>query len=147
MSMEPTSWRFFLYLSLVGLGLSSYLTAVSLVTVDLSFCEPHPLLSCESVIYSQYSRILGVPVALVGAMGFAALFMLSYGALLFEGGPTKVLSDLAAVISVAGLAFGVYLNYLEFLVIGSLCILCLATFLIIVPMVLLSLRGIRPRSG
>ncbi len=139
--MVGTSWRVFLFLSIGGLGLSSYLTAVSLVASDLSYCEPLPFLSCEAVIYSSYSKILGIPVALVGAAGFASLFGISYAALLSEGSSSARFVAPAAAISVLGLAFGLYLNYLEFVVIGSLCLLCFATFLLIIPMAYMSLRG------
>ncbi len=146
--LEAPGWRAFLYLSLVGLGLSSYLTAVSIVTADLSYCSPNPFFSCEAVIYSSYSRILGVPVALPSALGFAILFALSYIALWSE--PNRGRSLLYGVSGVAlmGLAFGVYLTYIELIVIGALCILCFATFLVIIPLALLSLRGLsaRPRS-
>ncbi len=129
-------------LSLGGLGLSSYLTTVSFIVVDLSYCEPLPFLSCEAVIYSPYARVFGIPVALVGALGFAALFVISYIALVSEEQSRFRLDFLAAAISVLGLAFGIYLNYLEFIVIRSLCILCLVTFLLVVPMVVLSLRSV-----
>ncbi|MFQ5838871.1 MAG: vitamin K epoxide reductase family protein [Thermoplasmata archaeon] len=140
--MEDASWRILLYLSLAGLGLSSYLAAVSFVTADLSFCEPHPLLSCEAVIYSPYSRLLGIPVALIAAVGFAALFTVSYGALMIGGPLTVRLVYTASGLSIAGLSFGGYLTFLELFVIGSLCLLCLASFLVIVPMALLSVRGL-----
>ncbi|MCJ2519353.1 MAG: vitamin K epoxide reductase family protein [Candidatus Thermoplasmatota archaeon] len=145
--MEATSWRAVLYLTLAGLGLSSYLTAVSFVTADLSYCSPNPFLSCEAVIYSPYSRILGIPVALVSAVGFAALFIVSYMALLSRKKSGTALVSAAAVLSTLGLAFGAYLTYLELFVIDSLCALCFATFLIIIPVFLLSIRGLWAHLG
>jgi uncharacterized membrane protein len=140
--VEDTSWRLFLCLSLAGIGLSGYLTAVSYVTADLSYCEPYPFLSCEAVIYSPYSRIMGVPVALIGAIGFTLLFIMAYLALILGGSPAERLLVPATVLTFAGLAFGLYLTYLELFVILSLCILCLLTFLIVVPMAVLSLLGL-----
>jgi uncharacterized membrane protein len=143
--MEDNTWRLLLFLSLGGLGLSAYLTAVSLVTTDLSYCAPYPFLSCEAVIYSPFSRIAGVPVALVGAVGFGLLFTLSYAALLGGVDLRRRVLLPTTLIAMAGLGFGVYLTYLELFVIRSLCILCLAAFLLILPVVVLGLWGLRGR--
>lgn len=147
--MMDTSWRVVLYLSLAGLGLSSYLTVATLVAVDLSYCEPHPLLSCGAVIGSAYSRILGIPVALAGALGYLGLFLTSYVALTVGGVGRSRLAVVGLGLAGAGIAFGSYLTYLELFVIGSVCLLCLASFLLMVPILLLTLRlaGKRPAAG
>ncbi|MCJ2531248.1 MAG: vitamin K epoxide reductase family protein [Candidatus Thermoplasmatota archaeon] len=138
--MENASWRLILYLSLAGLGLGSYLTVVTFVTADLSYCEPHPLFSCDTVITSSYSRLLGVPVALLGTLGFLGVFLTSYGGLIVEGDTRRRLALLGLVLAGAGLAFGIYLTYLELFVIQSVCLLCLATFTLMIPIFYLFLR-------
>lgn len=138
--METASWRAFLLLSIVGLGLGSYLTVVSYIAADLSFCEVDSSFSCDEVISSQYSRLLGIPVALLGAVGFGLLFVISYIALASEVEP-RALVPWAAALSLMGLGFGTYLTYLEVAVIQSICLLCLASFLIVIPLVFLSVRG------
>ncbi|MFQ5907832.1 MAG: vitamin K epoxide reductase family protein [Thermoplasmata archaeon] len=142
-----TAWRAVLFLSLAGMGLGSYLTVVSFVTVDLSYCEPHPLLSCGTVIGSSYSRILGIPVALIGTLGFLGLFLISYGGLIAQGDARTRLASLGLGLAGVGLAFGGYLTYLELIVIQSLCLLCLAAFTLMVPIFLLLLRVVGEERG
>lgn len=134
--------RVFLLLATAGLGLSSYLTILSFVRADLAFCEPVPFLSCEAVIYSSYSRILGVPVSLVGAGGFGGLFVLGY-ANLTTSGVGRQISLAMVALSLMGVAFGLYLTYVEVAILGSLCILCMASFLLILPLLGLSLVELR----
>ncbi len=147
MIMETAWWRVFLVLAIIGLGLSSYLTVVSFVAADLSFCEVDSSFSCDEVIRSQYSRILGIPVALIGAVGFGLLFIIAYVALISEEESFALLPATVAL-SVIGLGFGAYLTYLELFVIESVCLLCLASFLIILPMAILGVTGLlRRRRG
>lgn len=132
-------------LSLIGLALSSYLTAVSVLTLDVSYCEIGSIFSCDDVISSPYAYVFGIPVALVGALGFGLLFVISYIALASENEHPGLLPA-AVVLSTVGLAFGAYLTYLELFVIESLCLLCLASFLTILPMVYLSVRDLSQRG-
>ncbi len=140
--MRGFGGRAFLLLALAGLGLSGYLTVLSVVRADLSFCEPYPFLSCEAVIYSSYARILGVPVALVGAGGFAGLFLLGYGNLTAADAGRRLPMGMV-ILSLLGLAFGSYLTYVELAILRSLCILCFASFLLILPLLGLSLLELR----
>lgn len=122
-----------------GLALSSYLTLLTFISTDLAFCSPYSFLSCDEVIQSQYSRLLGIPVALVGAVGFGALFAMAYVTISFEAFTERLMALYSSLLALTGLAFGVYLTYLEFAVIGSLCILCFSTFLIVLPITALCL--------
>ncbi len=141
MRVSDSTWRAMLFLSLIGLALSSYLTAVSLLTLDVSYCEIGSIFSCDAVIGSQYAYILGIPVALVGAAGFGLIFVISYVAIVSEDEhPSLLLS--VAVLSILGLAFGAYLTYVALAVIGSLCLLCLASYLAILPVVFLSITAL-----
>lgn len=141
-----TAWRVVLYLSLAGMGLGTYLTVVTFVAVDLSYCEPNPLLSCGTVIGSSYSRILGIPVALMGTLGYTGLFVVAY----LAPGARNVLRSRLALLGLGlagvGIAFGTYLTYLELFVIGSVCLLCLTSFLLMVPILVLTLRLAGPRG-
>lgn len=139
--MEDNAWRLTLLLSLAGMGLGAYLTAVSYVSADLSYCAPSPFLSCEAVIYSPYSRLLGVPVALIGTVGFTTLFALSYLGLLGSEHRRDLLLWPTFLVALAGLGMGTYLTYVELFVIRSLCLLCVAAFSLVVPVVAVPLRA------
>ena len=58
-------------LSLVGLAESVYLTVQSL-TGETAVCAGSP--DCFEVLGSRYARVLGIPVALLGGIGYFAAF-------------------------------------------------------------------------
>ncbi len=122
------------------------MTVVSVITADLSYCVIGSSFSCDVVISSVYSSVLGIPVALVGAVGFGLLFVISYVALVSDDEPPALLPA-AAALSIVGLAFGAYLTYLEIFVIGAICLLCLAATLLVLPLVFLGARGLLVRRA
>ncbi len=74
---------------------------------------------CETVQSSQYTMVLGIPVALLG--------LISYGGLLISAALWgEVGIYLGFLISLVGTLFSAYLTYLEVFVIGALCQWCLA---------------------
>lgn len=101
-------------LAVIGLGLSLYLTYVS----SLPYC-PLPAPGCDQVIASPYSKILGVPVAALGAAWFTVAAALSLTAALRGRCGRALLSW--CVVGVLGVA---YLIYLEVAVIGAVCLYC-----------------------
>lgn len=145
--MRDGPWRAVLTLALGGLGVGSYLTAASYRVASVAFCEPHPLLSCDAVLASPYARFLGVPVALVGVLGFGALFLAAYGALLRPEEERRGWTQAAALLALAGTAFGLYLTSVEVFVLGVLCPLCLASFLLVLPILALALPAALRRPG
>jgi uncharacterized membrane protein len=64
-------WRTMLVLTALGLGVATYLTYIH-------YAGMKPLCgkgggSCEIVQTSQYSKLVGVPVALIGLLGYVAI--------------------------------------------------------------------------
>ena len=69
---------------------------------------------------SEYSTISGIPVAGIGVAGYAALFVLATFLRTRSETPTRLLAA-----SLAGLAFALYLTYIEAYELTTWCILCL----------------------
>ena len=82
---------------------------------------------------NEYSSILGIPVALIGMLGYAALAGLA--TVYRERSETPAMLFGAAA---AGLAFALYLTYIEARVLGVWCILCLCSLLLIATMTILA---------
>ena len=80
---------------------------------------------CERVQSSPYATILGVPVAVLGVVGYAGL--LFSVALRGEAGVY-----LGFLVTLVGTLFSFYLTYLEVFVIGALCQWCLASAAVMV---------------
>jgi vitamin-K-epoxide reductase (warfarin-sensitive) len=104
------------------------------------FCDFSQKFSCDMVNRSEYSSIAGIPVAGIGVVGYAALLVLS--TVLKSRAETPVRLLIAAT---AGLAFALYLTYVEAYVLTTWCILCLTSlllmFLICVLAVVIKVKG------
>ena len=87
-----------------------------------SYCEFGESFNCDTVNRSSYSVVLGIPVALIGVIGYGGLLVLS--TLYREKAETPAMLLMAAV---GGLGFALYLTYIEAYVLAEWCILCLAS--------------------
>lgn len=96
---------------------------------------------CETVQLSEHAKLFGVPVSLVGMLGYAALFGASLVGLgerwVDRREPTLVLVALSAV----GVAYSAYLTYLEAAVIHAWCRYCVASAIVMVLVFGASLAG------
>jgi uncharacterized membrane protein len=89
-------------------------------------CDISRKFSCDIVNRSEYSSIMGIPVAGIGVIGYAALFVLSTFWRSRAETPNRLLAA-----ALAGLAFALYLTYVEAYVLTTWCILCLISLALI----------------
>jgi uncharacterized membrane protein len=75
---------------------------------------------------SQYSKIEGIPVAAIGVAGYAALLLLATFWKSRAETPNRLLGA-----ALAGLAFALYLTYIEAYELMTWCILCLMSLVLI----------------
>ena len=109
----------FISLSFVGFADAAYLTILHYLAV----LPPCSVVSgCEKVLTSQYSEVVGIPLALFGAVYYLFIFFLSITALSFE---RWFQLYWAAFLTIGGLAVSLSLVYLQVFVINSLCFYCL----------------------
>ena len=104
-------------LAAVGLAIAGYLTYV-----HYSGDEPLCLASgaCERVQSSDYAKLAGVPVALLGVVGYAAIL----ASLAIGGEAGRMITALLAFV---GVGFSAYLTYAEVFEIEALCQWCVAS--------------------
>jgi vitamin-K-epoxide reductase (warfarin-sensitive) len=86
------------------------------------YCDIGETFNCDIVNRSEYSKLLGVPVALIGMLGYAALAGLATISRERQATPSLLFAGAAA-----GLAFALYLSYIEKYELGVWCILCLSS--------------------
>jgi uncharacterized membrane protein len=125
-----------LVLGVLGIALASYLTYVHYAGIKPACTAGE---SCTKVQTSQYSKLAGVPVALMGLIGY----ILIVGSLL---APENENSRLAAMsLTFVGFAFSGYLTYRELFSIHAVCEECATSAVILTVMMCLSvwrfLRG------
>lgn len=103
-----------------------------------SFCDFGQAFNCDLVNRSEYSIVAGVPVALIGILGY--LFLLALATIYRYKKETPVL---LLIFSGLGLGFALYLAYVEAYKIHAWCILCLSSLGIIFLIAVLSIGGVR----
>lgn len=109
-------------LAIAGIAVSSVSLYHHYGTSKSAYCDFGATFNCDIVNRSIYSVVLGVPVALVGVMGYAAILMLST---LYRKKPETPAVLLLG--SLAGLGFALYLTYVEKFMLAVWCILCLSS--------------------
>jgi vitamin-K-epoxide reductase (warfarin-sensitive) len=87
-----------------------------------AFCDIGEKFNCDIVNRSEYSSVMGIPVAGIGVVGYGVLLTLATVYRSRAETPTRLLAA-----AVAGLGFALYLTYIEGNVLGTWCILCLTS--------------------
>jgi len=98
-----------------------------------TYCDFSQQFNCDIVNRSEYSTLAGIPVAAIGVIGYAALFVL---ATFWKSRPETPNRLLGA--ATAGLAFALYLTYVEAYVLTTWCILCLISLALILLITVMS---------
>jgi uncharacterized membrane protein len=118
--------RVMLGLAVIGFGVATYLTVVHYVGFQLLACTgggAHS--SCQTVQSSQWSEVAGIPVALLGLIGYIGIL----GSLL---APDREESRLATMgLTLIGFAFSGYLTYRELFSIHAICEWCVSSAVIL----------------
>jgi uncharacterized membrane protein len=104
-----------LVLTVIGLGIASYLTYVHYAGIKPACTAGE---SCTKVQTSVYSKLAGVPVALIGLLGYIAIL----GSLLVPQGESTRLATMA--FTLVGFGFSGYLTYRELFSIHAVCEWC-----------------------
>lgn len=127
-------------LSLMGLLISLYLLAHSFGLTGPVMCG---IGDCEAVQASPYSYIGPIPISGIGTVGYFLLLVLAFLGLQPRFTRSKVVSLLLLGGSLLGVAFSVYLTYLEAFVIHAWCQWCVGSAVIITVIFILLLPEIR----
>ena len=113
-------------LSVAGMIVSGISLQRHYAKSETQFCEFGEKFNCDIVNRSEYSSVVGIPVAAIGLAGYGFLFALSTSFRARPETPTRLL-----IASIAGLAFALRLTYIEGYVLTTWCILCLISLALI----------------
>ena len=137
-SVTSTSNNRGLYLAIAVLAVAG--VAVSAVSLErhfakstTAFCDVGERFNCDIVNRSEYSSVMGIPVAGIGIAGYGVLLALATIYRSRSETPTRLF-----VAAVAGLGFALYLTYVEGYVLGTWCILCLSSLGLIAGIAILA---------
>ncbi len=112
-----------LVLALIGFADTAYLTAYHYIG-EVPTCTL--LEGCEIVLTSEYSVILGVPLALLGALYYLALVVMSVWYL--DKGRRQTLRGIFKL-SLLGFLISMILLYLQVFVLSAICVYCLTSII------------------
>jgi uncharacterized membrane protein len=128
-------------LALAGMVVSAISLQRHYAKSATAFCDFGERFNCDIVNRSEYSRVMGIPVAGIGVAGYGVLFVL---ATFFRSRAETPLRLLLAAL--AGLGFALYLTYIEGYVLDTWCILCLSS-LALIAMITVLAGVLKARAG
>jgi uncharacterized membrane protein/protein-disulfide isomerase len=108
-------------LTVVALGVSGYLTWASWQQSTIAGCTGGSLLDCDEVLTSSWSKWLGIPVSLLGALNYLAILALVWPAAMLGGWALTLL--LALAMTAAGAA--VWFVGTQVFILDHFCLYCL----------------------
>ncbi len=113
-------------IAVCGIALSSVSLQRHYAPSKTAYCDIGATFNCDIVNRSSYSAIMGIPVALIGMIGYGVLAGLATVYRERRETPSILFGA-----SVAGLLFAMYLTLIEGHVLGVWCILCLGSLILI----------------
>ena len=116
-------------LALLGLAISIYLTYVHYAGIE-PVCSS--ISNCERVQTSEYADLAGIPVAVLGIVGYATILV-----------SLRMRADVTALLAYLAVAFSAYLTWAELFKIDAICQWCVASAIItLVIAVLATVRAL-----
>jgi uncharacterized membrane protein/protein-disulfide isomerase len=139
--MSPLARKLLIVFALLGLGASGAATYVHYNLIHnpdySSFCDINATVSCKAAYLSRYGSIAGVPVAVGGIVFFGWVLLMLWGGT----GKSRIRDSAPAYIfagSTLALAVVLYLAYASFFVLKEVCPLCVATYVAVIGIFVLS---------
>ena len=120
-------------LAVAGMAISAFSLQRHYARSATAFCDVGEKFNCDIVNRSEYSSVMGIPVAGIGLAGYGVLFALATVYRWRRETPLRLL-----VAAMAGLGFALYLTYVEGYILGTWCILCLSSLALIAMIAVLA---------
>jgi len=134
-----------LTLSLMGLAVSTYLTIEHYGHPGLLLCSSNSVINCAVVTTSPQSVFLGIPVAVLGLIGYGVMTTLNLPWLWNVRWYWLHVGRL--LVSIGSMAFVLWLVAAEILYIGKICLWCTAVHLITFILLVILSRVVPTQLG
>lgn len=112
--------------SVVGFLITIYATFIHFSTSASSLCNLNAQFNCDIVNKGIYSEVFGVPVAILGMLGYVWFFALATEMINRPQRHTKLL--LAASIAFAA-GFSLHLAWISSVLLATWCLVCIASYI------------------
>jgi uncharacterized membrane protein len=127
-TIDRRLWIATLVLTVIGIGVAGYLTYVHYEGLKVLCLSSG---GCETVQASQYAKLDGVPVAVLGLLGYVGIL----GSLVVRGEMGRIAGFAIALI---GFGFSMYLTYRELFTIKAVCQWCVSSAVIMTLLAILT---------
>jgi uncharacterized membrane protein len=111
-------------LACAGLAVAGYLTYARYSGTTISCTSG----GCETVQSSPYATVLGIPIPVLGLLGFAVLMVTACSA-------AELARAVGAVVALAAFTFSAYLLYVQLVLIEAVCDWCLVSDAVVTAIV------------
>ncbi len=133
--------KIILILSLIGVAISLYAFFHNAGFASGKFCSLNNTFDCDIVNKGPYSQIAGIPVALIGVIGYIFLALGAFFSLRNQS--DRSMDKFVLLASIGGTLFSFYLSGIEFAVLQVWCLICITSQLIILSILGLSIWNYR----
>lgn len=116
-------------LSVLGIVVSGYSLKLHYSISVSAFCNFNSTINCDAVNHSWASQIAGVPVALMGIIGYALLLLGGFWLLVIKK-ITNFTWGALALVSLFGLGFSLFLTGVEIFSLKAYCLFCVTSQLL-----------------
>jgi len=133
-------WGFIIF-SFIGFLDATYLTSQHFLGTEVKCIITT---GCEEVTNSKYSVVFGVPLALLGALYYLTVLVLS---LAYADTQAKKIMVLMPFLTATGFLASVYLVYLQLFVIDAICFYCMmsaGTSTLLFILGIITLKQVKP---
>jgi protein-disulfide isomerase/uncharacterized membrane protein len=132
---DKLSGWFVIITAMAGLSICLYLYSFhfNLLIGEIKsgvLCGAENGLNCHSVVSSPYSIILGLPLAVWGAIFYSAIVLLGFGGIIFWRDCGQAFFRWAFFLAILGLVFDLNLAHTMIFRIRAVCWICISTYLI-----------------
>jgi uncharacterized membrane protein len=133
-----------LVFAVIGMAIASY-DVIGIYNNWLLWCPP-PIDGCNTVAYSPYGSIFGVPIGVYGLIFYLIMIILTLLLVFFRFSRRLRLAVL--LYAVTGVLFSVYFYYLDLVYIRAFCIYCLISAILTVLLLIYAIAHFRaPADG
>jgi uncharacterized membrane protein len=126
-SLPPFPSWLVIVLVFIGIGVAAYLASIE-TSGTQAVCGP--VGDCNAVQQSEYAQILGIPIGVLGVVGYLIIGALWIMSRVARGAASDWALVLMAVCAFGGTLFSAYLTFLEPFVIGATCMWCISSAIV-----------------
>ena len=138
---RPRSDIAILLIAVIGIALALYATTLHFKSSGDSICDISETFSCDKVNKSPWATFFGIPVAILGAISYLAVFLIILKkraimrALSFT---SKDFAQYFLLLTVVMFGFQAYLTFVEIFWIHAYCVVCLGSQLCTLVLLLIA---------